>query len=1123
MQLSAFVKDNPLRRLLYPKLLLIMRLVTVLIFAFAMQVSARSDAQKISLTRHNATLEEILNAIHQQTGYFFLYDDRALKGLNGINIDIKKATLQEALDQCIAKYSLCYLLEDKTILIFPKAQTEAVMKPSQVVEGTVTDNEGRALSSVTVRIKNSNIGTVTDQNGHFSIEVAGGNTVLQFSYLGFQTQEVTVGTQDKLNIRLQESTNSLNQLVVVGYGMEKKSDLTGAISTVDMTQVRDRPAPNLSGSLQGLVPGMTVTKNSGGVPGSGGTITIRGATSLNASGPLVLIDGIPGSIDNINSDDVASITVLKDAASTAIYGARAAEGVILIITKKGSFNQLLRISYQANFSLQIPGRYPAVNNAMDNATLGNLAFTNAGAAPLYTQQQISLYKDPNTNAYPNANNTDWLYAANMNWPDFLFRNSLEQSHQLAISGGSENISYRVSGELFDQEGMFARYGHDNFGRKTLRANLSANLVPSKLKLDLGIDYFNSKQQLPAPGYGYLLSTIEVVGPTIPIYNPDGTYARYRQQQNPLQLLKEAGFDNIYNDQLTARINLSWNITNALSVKALGGYRMSYDREKAWHRAYAKYTPKGITNTGYINQPNSINQSNDFAGYSTGQLLIDYDKTFMQAHHFHLLIGSSVEEQKMSSLSAFRDNIPGNELPALNIGSNENWKNGASEGSWSLVSGFSRLNYDFGGKYLLEMNVRVDGSSRFSSEHRWGTFPSVSAGWRISKEPFMQAQNVFSNLKLRLSWGQTGNQAGLGLYDYIPVYDISGYYPFGNGTLGQWAVSPQLASQNRTWETVVVKNIGIDMNFFDNRLAVTADYFEKRNKDMLINIQVPSAIGIAVPTGNYGILDTKGWEAVVNWQDHLSKDFKYSISFNISDQHDKLVSNATPFAKPSSGIINLQGYPLHSIFGYQADGYFQTQDQVDKWATQNRAVNAPGDIKYIDQDGDGKISAPNDLRYIGNTSPRYTFGLNLALKYRNIDFSAFLQGVGKRDYYLDGTAVAPFLHSWDNYSFKIQNDYWTTNDPHTLFPRPYGGGQNYQYSTHWLQNASYVRLKNVQLGYSIPKDLCRKVKANEIRIYFSGADILTWTKLIMYDPEINVTNGYYYPLPESYSIGLNVTF
>lgn len=1105
-----------------------MKLTAFILLACGLHVSAKSVSQTITLSGNHLKLEKVLAVIKKQTGFSALYDEEVLKTAKPVTVAVRGQALDQFLYTIFRDQPLTYIVENTSIIIVRDTGPAGINKsrtgPPNLppINGSVTDEAGAPVQNISIVIKGSSTGTTTDAGGNFAIDVPLGS-ILIISGIGFETREVVVEDTAPLLVRLKALVTGLDEIVVVGYGTQIKANLTGAVSTVDMEKVKDRPVSTLSESLQGAVPGLTVTRNGGGNPGSSGNILIRGYSSVRSAGPLVIVDGLPGSIDNINPDDVASISVLKDATSTAIYGARAAEGVILITTKSGTFNQSTQVSYQTNVSLQTPGRYPAQNNSTDNAVLGNLAFTNSGGAPLYSQDQMENYVKPDVTAYPNANNTDYIYTADMDWQELLFKNSLKHSHQLAISGGSQHISYRVSGNLLIHNGMFSDVGPDRFSRKTLRANLAAQLIPSKLTMDMGVDYFNSKDEAPAPGYDYMMQAIRTMGPTMPVYNPDGTYARYRQQQNPVQILKEAGYDRSSVDQLRARMNVEWKVTKELSMRALGGYTMGYTNQKAWHRAYAKYVPTGIANMGYINQPNSIAQENGRSAYSMAQLVLDYKKDIGKDHHIDFLVGGSTEEQKNTSLSASRDNIPGNELDALNIGSNANWRNNATEGHWKILSGFSRLNYDYKKRYLLEMNVRMDGSSRFSTQHRWGTFPSMSAAWRISNESFMSDQRIFSDLKIRASWGKTGNQSGLGLYDYIPVYNVGGYYPFGGGQLGQWAVSPQLASLERTWETVTVKNIGINMGFLNNRLSVSFDYFQKKNSDMLVNIQVPSIIGTTVPTGNYGVLETKGWELLVDWKDRLSSGFRYSVAFNISDQTNKLIDFATPFANPTAGMINLQGYPLFSLFGYQAAGYFQTPEEVDKWATQNRAVNAPGDIKYIDQNSDDKISAPGDLVYMGNNFPRFTYGVNLGLSFRDIDFSAFIQGVGKRDYYLDATATGSFLNSWDNFSFNIHNDYWTPENPNALFPRPFMGSHNYQYSTHWLQNASYMRLKNIQIGYSFPARFAEKIGADRARIYFSGEDIFTHTKLIMYDPEINSTNGQVYPVPQNFSLGLNLTF
>lgn len=435
-----------------------------------------------------------------------------------------------------------------------------------------------------------------------------------------------------------------------------------------------------------------------------------------------------------------------------------------------------------------------------------------------------------------------------------------------------------------------------------------------------------------------------------------------------------------------------------------------------------------------------------------------------------------------------------------------------------------MNYAFASKYLVEANFRADASSRFSKKHRWGVFPSASVGWRITEEKFMKNQRIFDNLKLRVSWGQLGNQNGLGMYDHIASYNIKGYYPF-KSELGQWAVISKLPSETRTWETVEMNNFAVDMAFLRNRLTVTGEYFIKRNKDMLVNVEVPSVIGVDVPTGNYGELEVKGWEVTVGWQDRI-KDFSYSARFNLSDQKDKLVDYGVEYNGFVAGVNQkVQGYSLGSIFGYRTDGYFTSEEEVKNSAAYNKSITGVGDIKYVDKDGDGKISAPNDLEYLGTTTPRYTFGLNLTAAWKGFDLGILFQGVGKRNFYLSSEVMNPYYATWNNFSYKMHNDYWTPENPNAAFPRYYAGANhNYQISDHWLQNAAYVRLKNLQLGYTIDPKLTKSWGIQRLRVYFSGDNLCEYSKLNdNFDPELSNVDGYVYPIMRNFSFGLNVTF
>jgi len=999
------------------------------------------------------------------------------------------------------------------------------------IKGTVTDKSlNEPVIGASVVVEGTTNGTVTNYDGEFSLEVAAGN-ILNISYIGYKPQKIRIdGQQQIYPIFLEEDSQSLEEVVVVGYGTQKKVNLTGSVETVKGDILENRPVRSVTDALQGTVAGLTVQSNDGS-PGNASSFQIRGATSVNSAGALVIIDGMPGNINRVNPQDIESISVLKDAASAAIYGARAAEGVILITTKKGTTDKV-KIEYSGNFSYNTPTRIPKSTSALEHATLSNTAFENAGLTVLFPQNAIDALKDPNTLALPSGN--DWIYTGDMDWISTMMDHQTQQTHNLSISRATENVNYLISGNWLDQNGFFAEYGPDNFDLFNLRSNLEVVLIPKKMSLDSRISFSNSKKQYhpqfgaDAEGNGgWTIPYITFIqaGPNMPVYDPNGNYSRYRMQANPIQALREGGEGEEKIQRLDGVFTLSYKPIEGLTLKAVGGATYITNFKKEWRREYGKYGPDGLRSMAAGQSgPNNIKQTNANTRYLTGQLLADYNVKIKQ-HEINALGGWSAEHQAYEDLQASRINIIGNELPSLKLGATEGWTNDVKEEEWALLSGFMRINYAFASKYLLEFNFRADGSSRFSQKHKWGFFPSASIGWRITEEAFMKEQKIFSNLKLRASYGELGNQNGLGMYDHIPQYNIAGYYPFAN-ELAQWARMTKLPSETRTWETVVYTNIAADMGFLDNRLNVTAEYFIKKNKDMLVNIEIPSVIGIDVPTGNYGELEVKGWDLSVSWQDQVNKDFSYTARFNLSDQKDKLVDYGKDYVDFVAGVNQkTQGYSLGAIFGYKTDDYFTSQEEVDNSAVINRSVVGVGDIKYIDQDGDGKISAPNDLKYLGTTTPRFVFGLNLGVTWKNFDMSMLIQGVGKRNYYLSRHVMAPFQDTWGNYSYTFHTDYWTPENPNAMLPRHYAGnGHNTHVSDHWIQNGAYIRLKNLQIGYTLPKEISRKALMERVRFYVSGDNICEYSKLFKdFDPELNTIDGYMYPMTRKYSLGINVTF
>ena len=1089
---------------------------------FAFAGHANSQNAKVSLNKKHARLEEVLDEIERQTDYLFI-SNRHVDLKQKVSVDVNEESVNDVLKKVLKNTDLTYNIEGINIILRRRSEKHSLQVIQQVhkITGTVVDKAGLPVIGANVIVKGTTNGTVTDVEGRFSLEIPE-NAVLLVSYIGYVEREMQVGDESALSIILQEDTQALEEVVVVGYGTQKKINLTGAVESISSDVIEDRPIKSVADALQGTALGVTVT-SAAGQPGEFSKIKIRGDASLNSDGALVLIDGMPGDLNQVNPQDIENISVLKDAASSAIYGARAAEGVILVTTKSGKSTKT-RVEYSGNISFNTPTRIPESTTAAEHARLSNLAFTNAGLAPNFTEEAINAINNHSTVSIPKGN--DWIYTADMDWIDLMMDRSFQQQHNLTVSRSQESLKYLFSAGWLDQDGMFSEYGPDNFDRFNLRSNVNLDIVKDKLNLDSRIT-FSRMDQRYHPKFGeWTIPYITFIqaGPNMPIYDTNGNYARYRMQANPIQALREGGEGKEFTNVVDGIFTLSYKPITDLTLKAVGGARFTSKEISEWRRAYGKYGPNGLVSMAAGQSgDNNLTLTKDNTRYFTGQLLAEYSKS-LGSHDFKLLGGWSAEMEYYSMLSGKRLNIVGNELPALDLGATDGLSNDGDETHWALLSGFMRLNYAYASKYLFEANFRADGSSRFSSRNKWGIFPSFSIGWRITEEDFMKEQNLFSNLKLRASWGQLGNQNGLGLYDHIAQYVVDGYYPFKN-ELAQWAKLSQLPSETRSWETVEMKNIALEMGFLDNRLTVTGEYFHKRNKDMLVNIEVPSVIGIDVPTGNYGELVVKGWEVSIGWRDQI-KDFNYFVSFNLADRKDKLVDYGVEYTGFTAGVDQkVQGYSIGSIFGFETDGYFQTSKEAQEAPAFNRAIQDAGDIRYIDQDGDGKISAPNDLVYLGTTQPRYEFSFHLGGSWKSIDFSALFQGVGKRNFYLDGEVFQPFRDSWSNYSYTYFSDYWTPENPNALLPRLYAGTKhNYQYSSHWLQNAAYIRLKNLQVGYTLNPEWTRKVKIEKLRVYFSGENMFEFSKMFRYfDPELNKVAGYMYPIMRNYSLGVNVVF
>ncbi len=1117
------------------KLLLKMKLTLLILFLAFMQLSASvySQTTRFSFDMNRKQVVEVLREIEEQSNFRFFYQREQVNVERVVSISVQQNTVDEILSALFENQGIRYkVLDNDLIVLTPETKDfSSVLDALQdkKITGTVTDENKEPLPGVTVLVKGTTQGTITDADGNFSISGVPDDATLQFSFVGMETTEMAVAGQSIINVEMVSGAIGLDEIVAIGYGTQKKVNLTGSVAIIDEETLQNRPVTNVSSAMQGLSPGVVVTSTNGR-PGAGSTITVRGNTSVNGNPLLVLIDGVEGTLNTVNPDDIASMSVLKDAASAAIYGSRAAGGVILITTKNAK-SEKTQFSYSNNFAVRTPTRMPQTNSGLEHAILWNAAYASVGKIG-YSDAHIAAIKDPSVSVIPVeagatvafASLDNWLHASDVNWLGMMFDQSNYQSHNLSIAKAGD-VNYRISVGYIDDGGFFEKWAPDSYKRINGRVNVETDLIDKILSLDVKLAYANEN----TAGNNIDVNNIYRTPPTMPVKDTNGNYLRYRMQGNAIQEAKERGENSTINNRFDGNFKLTLKIMDGLTFTSLNGGRFNFQQENNYSNFVAKWMADGTMRAQPSPSNYSVTRYSTQYNYMSTQNYITFDKTLATNHKLTLMLGQSAESAKSDQLYAWRNEIVGsNILPALNLGNADNARNGNSLYEWALSSYFGRFNYNFKEKYLFEANFRSDASSRFSEKNQRVLFPSFSAGWRLSEEEFVKNWGVFQNLKLRASWGQMGNQSGLGYYDHIPVYSFNGTYPMGDN-LVQWATQEQLASADRTWETIETSNIGIDMQVLNSRLNVTGDYYTKKNKDMLISTVVPSIIGITVPTGNYGTLEVKGWEVAVSWNDKIGTDFNYGLRFNISDQKDELVKyNVTEFSR---GLMRVQGYPMAAVFGYRTDGYFATDAEAKSHAYINANATA-GDIKYLDLNDDDKITSPNDVVYLGETSPHYVWGFNIDASYKNFDFQALFQGVGKRMISINQESGDPNLinqtqNGWDNYSYTYHNDYWTPDNTNARFPRPtVGQGFNYWYSDHWLEDGAYLRLKNIQLGYSLPKSLLSQVHIDNCRIYVSGENVFEVTNLLdAFDPEIGNGRGgsIIYPLKRTYSVGLNIRF
>lgn len=1052
----------------------------------------------------------------------------------------------------------------------------------------MTDETGEPVIGAGVVVKGSTRGTITDIDGNYSISVSQGE-ILVFSSIGYVDQEITVGTAVKVDVVLKSDQELLDEVVVVGYGVQKKVNLTGSVSVVNSEDLVGRSSSNTSNLLVGVVPNMNVT-NDNGRPGDGSSINIRGVNSISSSaGPYVLIDGVEGSIDRVNPNDIESISVLKDASSAAIYGAKAAYGVILITTKQGKDGQT-HVDYNGRFTFHSPavktdfetrGYYSAAIVDYFAQQLKGVRFTTYDDEDYY---QLWIRRNDKTE-HPDRpwvveKNGNYAYYANMDWFNYFFDNTRPtHEHNVSVYGGTSKLNYRLSAGYYHQDGVLKTGGGDEYTRYDMRAKISSQ-VTKWLKISNNTSYYQDEYPYyTRGGVKNLFSKTALHGlASIPATNPDGSaiwkvasYSApdsYKLMSGYVAVAEHGG---TYNQDDNSNFSTTFEVvlTPIEGLRITGDYTFTMSEYRAVNRTMpVPYSQFPGVISSITDLKDELYENRVDTKMQTANIYANYTRTFAENHNMSLMAGAFYNTRFRYNLSATRGELLSEELNDFNLATGETMKIGGGRSRYINQGLFFRGGYDYKGRYLVEFNCRYDGSSRFPKGIRYGFFPSVSAGWRMSEEKWFEpAKKVISNLKLRASYGKLGNNE-VADYGYIQTITSGGTinYLFGGENKATGAVVSAPNASDYSWEVVTSTNVGLDISFFNNRLSFCGDAYIRDTDGMFMaSADLPGVYGASAPKSNAASLRTKGWEFMLDWKDSFmlgGQPFHYSVGVSLADNTSKVLHYNNDNHTLGSPYT---GQQLGDIWGYVIDGYFQSAEQIANHKVDQSYVNSlintsamfqglhPGDLKFVDMDGDRKISPTTsakdikDMVVIGNSLPRYTHTLRLSASWSGIDLSMLFNGVGRQHWYPGGETYlfwGPYTRPFVTY---IPTDFygkiWSEDNPDAYFPRPRGwtafpgdGGprQLSVVNNKYLQNVAYFRLKNLTLGYTFPEKWMKKIKVQKLRVYFSGENLFTASPLESdyIDPAVagssvswqnGNTSVYGYPTARAYSFGLDITF
>lgn len=1003
------------------------------------------------------------------------------------------------------------------------------------VSGVVTDEAGEPLIGVSVLVKGTTLGNITDLNGRFSLDVPEGS-ILEISYIGYKTQSIKA-QREPMNIVLKEDAQKLDEVVVVGFGTQKKVNLTGSVSAVTGDDISKRPVANAAILLQGQIPGLRVNQGLGQPGGEGTSFRIRGQGTFSSAGsdPLILINGVPGSMTNLDPSVIESVSVLKDAASAAIYGARAANGVILVTTKQGAVGDKVHISYHGNVGLHTPTKlYDRVTNSVEYMELANLAWKNSGTGKQYTQDQINLYR----------NNVGDPQYPNFDWQDYMFRTAVVQTHNLSMAGSTEKTTYNVALNFVDQPGTMRGFKYRKYNATI---DLTARIT-NFIKVGTYANLMYGETEQPRQGQNdAFLSTLSQAPTYMPWLPDDGTgirrwtssaYSFESHNKNMPAIIGDNAMKRDNNFDINAQLWLEINLAKGLTWYTKGAARLQSNKSKDWRGSttytYDYHTGERSSELDKGGLGLSVGDGRRF--YTNLYSYLKYDLSLVDnAHNFSLMVGYNQESEKYETLNAYRKDFAF-DLPVLNAGGTADWSNSGGEEEWAIQSLFGRFNYDFKERYLFEANMRYDGTSRISDENRWGVFPSFSVAWRATEEEFIKNLNLnwLNNFKLRGSWGQLGNQ-NIGLYPYQAMISGVDDYPFTKTSDGVIIGYQQTAYANRNikWETTTITDIGFDLQVFDG-LSVTFDWYKKTTDDILRSSQVSSLLGLSAPTVNNGSVENKGIEVALNYANMVKGGTFRGFRYNAGVYFDRSCNKLTEFGAEEIGSYSIkrEGLPYDEYYMLECIGVFADQAEINASPKQFNDNTQPGDLKYKDISGpDGKpdgVIDNYDRRTFSGRFPGFEYGINASATWKGFDLSLIGQGVADKKYYTTDWGVQPFMQGSSPNKDYIKH-MWTEENPYgakhpKLYWQDMGGGKNTRPNSYYLKDASFFRLKNLTLGYTLPRVWTEKANISKVRIYFSGDNLLTLTPYKGLDPERNGDGrDAIYPQNRIYSFGLNVEF